>query len=119
MIRRACVAALVGVLIAGPRVGADAPEPAGKTALGVSGTAFTVNGKATFLLGVSYYAGLGAPEETLKRDLDDVQRHGFNWLRVWATWAAFGHDVSAVDAEGRPRAEQLRRLQRLVAECDH
>ena len=54
----------------------------------------------------------------VRRDLDDLQRHGFNWLRVWATWAAFDHDVSAVDAAGRPREPFLGRLKWLVAECD-
>jgi hypothetical protein len=54
----------------------------------------------------------------VRRDLDDLRRHGFNWLRVWATWGAFGRDVSAVDAEGRPREPFLKRLQWVVAECD-
>src|SRR5262249_3801680 len=45
-------------------------------------------------------------------------RHGFNWLRVWATWSAFDRDVSAVDAEGRPREPFLGRLKSLVAESD-
>ena len=33
------------------------------TALKIEGTHFTLNGKPTFLLGVSYYAALSAPEE--------------------------------------------------------
>jgi hypothetical protein len=44
---------------------------------------------------------------------------GFNWIRVWATWAAFGNDVSAVNADdGSPRKEYLDRLVRLVETCD-
>jgi beta-galactosidase GanA len=78
--------------------------------LGVRDTRFTVNGEPTFLLGMSYYGGLGAPEEFVRRDLDDLKRHGFNWVRVWATWGAFDRDVSAVDAEGRPREPFLGRL---------
>ena len=39
-------------------------------------------------------------------------------MRVWATWGAFDRDVSAVDAEGRPREPFLGRLKWLVAECD-
>jgi hypothetical protein len=39
-------------------------------------------------------------------------------LRVWATWSAFGKDVSAVDAEGNPREPFLSKLRWLVAECD-
>src|SRR5262249_7594882 len=61
---------------------------------------------------------LGATEEFVRRDLDDLARHGFNWVRVWATWGAFDRDVSAVDAEGRPREPYLGRLKSLVAECD-
>ncbi len=38
--------------------------------------------------------------------------------RVWATWAAFDHDVSAVDANGQRREPFLSKLQWLVAECD-
>jgi len=91
---------------------------AGPTELGIKDADFTINGKPTFLLGVSYYAGLGASEEALKADLDDMQRHGFNWLRVWAAWSGFQGDVSAVDAAARPREPYLGKLKGLVAECD-
>src|SRR5215218_9806005 len=88
------------------------------TELGIDGTRLTLEGKPTFLLGCSYYAGLGASDETLRSDLDELKRHGFNWVRVWATWASFDHDVSAVDgATGGPRAPYLGRLKRLVNEC--
>lgn len=96
---------------------AAAAEPA-STVLGIEQTRFTVNGRPTFLLGISYYAGLGAPEDFVRRDLDNLQKHGFNWLRVWATWQAFGEDVSAVDARGEARARYMDRLKWLVAECD-
>jgi hypothetical protein len=75
-------------------------------------------GKPTFLLGISYYGGLGASPDFVRRDLDDLQRYGFNWLRVWATWSSADQDVSAVDSEGRPREPYFGRLQWLVAECD-
>jgi hypothetical protein len=88
------------------------------TSLGIDGTRFTLNGQPTFLLGISYYGGLGAAEDFIRRDLDDLQRLGFNWLRVWATWGAFDHDVSAVDATGRAREPFLAKLQWLLAECD-
>jgi hypothetical protein len=86
--------------------------------LGVRDNRFTQNGEPTFLLGMSYYGALGAPEDFVRHDLDDLTRNGFNWLRVWATWSAFDRDVSAVDAEGRPREPFLGRLKWLVAECD-
>ncbi|MCX5644614.1 MAG: hypothetical protein NTZ17_07995 [Phycisphaerae bacterium] len=90
----------------------------GGTTLGIEGTRFTLGGKPVFLLGISYYGGLGAPQDFVRRDLDDMQRQGFNWLRVWATWGQSDQDVSAVDAEGQPREPFLGRLQGLVAECD-
>ncbi len=51
------------------------------TVLGIDRARFTINGKPTFLLGISYYGALGASEDFLRRDLDDLQRLGFNWLR--------------------------------------
>jgi hypothetical protein len=90
----------------------------GTTALGVRGPLFTLNGKPTFLFGVSYYGALGASDDVLRRDLEEIKRRGFNWLRVWATWAAFANDVSAVDGAGKGREPYLSRLRRLVQECD-
>ncbi|MBS0263779.1 MAG: serine hydrolase, partial [Planctomycetes bacterium] len=94
------------------------PGPAHGAKLGVKGAQFTIDGNTTFLLGFSYYGALGASENTLRLDLDDAQRHGFNWLRVWVTWESFGHDVSAVDAAGKIRPPFMDRLKWLVAECD-
>jgi len=88
------------------------------TELGIEKTQFTINGKPTFLLGISYYAGLGAPTELCLRDLDKMHQYGFNWIRVWATWAAFDNDVSAVDRQGNPRETQLTKLKWLLRECD-
>jgi hypothetical protein len=89
-----------------------------KTVLDIQGTDFTLNGKPAFLLGMSYYGGLGAPEAFLRRDLDGLKDGGFNWIRVWADWAGFGKDLSAVDGDGRPREPYLSRLKHLVDECD-
>jgi hypothetical protein len=91
---------------------------AGNTVIGIDGSQFTLNGKPTFLLGISYYGALGASQEFVRRDLDDVEQYGFNWLRVWATWESFGEDVSAVDSAGRPRPPYMDALKRLVADCD-
>ncbi len=88
------------------------------TELGVEGGRFTLDGRPTFLLGISYYGALGAPETFIEKDLDDMRRYGLNWIRVWATWGAFDDEVSAVDPEGRPRQRQLDKLQKLVAQCD-
>ena len=88
------------------------------TELGIDGRQFTVNGKPNFLAGISYYGALGASKDFIQRDLDDMQKYGFNWFRVWATWGAFDNEISAVDREGRPREPYLGKLQWLVAECD-
>ena len=92
--------------------------PVGQTVLGVEGSRFTLGGEPVFLLGFSYYGGLGASEAFVAADLDDFQRLGFNWLRLWATWNSFGNDVSAVDVKGLAREPYMGRLKRLVAECD-
>lgn len=89
-----------------------------KTVLGIDGSRFTVNGRPTFLLGVSYYAALGATKDFIRRDLDDLQPRGFNWLRVWATWGGYENNISAVDTRGNARQPFLDRLKWLVAECD-
>jgi hypothetical protein len=91
---------------------------AAATELGIKDAQFTLKGKPTFLLGISYYGALGASEDFIRRDLDDMQRYGFNWIRVWATFDLFGHDVSAVDGEGNPREPFLGKLKWLLAECD-
>ncbi len=93
-------------------------DASGTTVLGATGSRFTLNGHPTFLLGMSYYGGTGAPRQSVEKDLDDLQRFGFNWLRVWATWGAFQHDVSAVDASGSAREPYLAQLVWLVSECD-
>jgi hypothetical protein len=79
---------------------------------------FTINGKPTFLLGISYYGALGASPEVLKSDLDNLQRLGFDWLRVWATWSAYDNDVSVVDRDGKVREPYMSKLADLIANCD-
>jgi hypothetical protein len=109
----ACLLMSAAVLAA---KGAD--EHRDPTILGIDGSRFTLNGRATFLLGISYYAALGAPEEFIRRDLDEMKRLGFNWLRVWATWGAFDQNVSAVDEQGQPREASLAKLKWLLSEAD-
>jgi hypothetical protein len=88
------------------------------TILGIQGQRFTINSKPTFLYGISYYGALGGPENFISRDLDDIQKHGFNGIRVWANWNSFGKDVSAFDEFGHAREPYLTKLRNLVAECD-
>ncbi|MBN1124397.1 MAG: hypothetical protein JXA82_05260 [Sedimentisphaerales bacterium] len=111
--------ALVILSIISPVLEADRiTDSPGKTILGIDDSRFTLNEKPVFLLGFSYYGGLGASQESVRADLDDFQRYGFNWLRLWATWNAYGNNVSAVDAKGRAREPYLSRLTWLLAECD-
>ena len=86
--------------------------------IGVKESWFEIDGKKVFLLGCSYYGGTGASEECWKRDLDEMQKCGMNWIRVWGTWGAMGKDVSAVDGEGMIRAEYFLKLKKLIEECD-
>ena len=88
------------------------------TELGVDSTHFTINGQRKFLLGISYYGALGARDEFIVKDLADMQRDGFNWVRVWATWSAFTNNVSAVEANGGPREPFLTKLEKLIRDCD-
>lgn len=96
-----------------------AEKPSSQTVLGIEATRFTINGRRMFLLGASYYGGLDADDSTRGADLDMLQQCGFNWLRVWATWAAFDRDLSAVEPlTGEPRQPYLTALVALVADCD-
>jgi hypothetical protein len=91
---------------------------AGSTELSIGNDRFTLDGEPAFLLGVSYYGGLGASEEQVVADLDDLRARDINWTRVWATWAFEGRDVSAVTPDGGPRQPYLDRLVWLVRAAD-
>ncbi|MFW6146697.1 MAG: hypothetical protein ACOC7R_05125 [Planctomycetota bacterium] len=82
------------------------------------GTRFLVNNQPAFLLGASYYGGLGAPDAFVEQDLAELKRLGFNWVRVWCTWAPFGKDVSAVTAAGAAREPGLSRLGAICERAD-
>ncbi len=99
-------------------LGAAAAAAVHATELGIDGTRFTIDGNPVFLLGISDYGALGARPRFIREDLDDMRRLGFNWIRVWATWNAFGNDVSAIDARGRARPFYMKRLEALLQECD-
>jgi hypothetical protein len=92
--------------------------PASARELAVKDTRFLIDGKPVFLHGMSYYGALGASPDVIRQDLDRLRQHGFNWIRVWANWAAFENDVGVVDAEGRPREAHLAKLESLLRECE-
>ena len=120
--KRTLLAMIVGWLVVSGAVvcanDVSQTQGAGKTVLGIDGSRFTRNGKPVFLLGFSYYGALGASEESIQRDLDNFQKRGFNWFRLWATWNAYGQDVSALDSKGAVRPRYMDRLKWLLAECD-
>ena len=82
--------------------------------LGVQDGRFTLDGRPVFLLGCSYYGALGVDDDAaIQADLDELQRIGFNWIRVWATWNAFGNEITVLTADGAPNKTCLERLTRL------
>lgn len=85
--------------------------------LGADGSSLTLDGAPTFLLGVSYYAGLARTPELMQRDLDDLRDRGVNWIRVWATWDRHG-TLPVVDAEGAAVEPSMERLRALVSLAD-
>jgi hypothetical protein len=94
--------ALIGILVAQNPV------------LGIDGDTFTLDGKKTFLLGISYYGALGIEdEEIFAGDLDEMKTRGFNWVRVWATWNGYENNVCAVAPDGQTRSPYMERLKRL------
>jgi hypothetical protein len=82
------------------------------------GTEFLIDKKPTFLLGASYYAGLGASDEFVDKDLKELKEYGFNWIRVWATWSGFENNVAAVDNEGKAREPYLTSLKKLCEKAN-
>lgn len=87
--------------------------------LDIQDTNFTIDGEPTFLLGASYYAGLGASDESVDKDLQELKELGFNWIRVWATWGAFDNNVSAVDYDGNAREPYLSNLKKLCEKANN
>jgi endo-1,4-beta-mannosidase len=86
--------------------------------LETQGTDFLVDKKPTFLLGASYYGGLGVPDDSVDRDLKNLKELGFNWIRVWVTWGAFDNNISAVDYQGNAREPYLSKLKKLCEKAN-
>src|SRR5437870_561317 len=97
---------------------AATPQGSGSshTTLGIEGGRFTINGEPRFLYGISYYGAIGAPDQIILRDLEEMQQNRFNWIRVWANWTGFGAQAAAVDGEGRAVPSGLDKLRWLVSE---
>ena len=74
------------------------------------GEGFRLDGRPGFLLAASYFGALAASEDFIEDDLAELKTFGFNGLRVWVRWAAFAHDVSAVDDDGDEREPYFGKL---------
>jgi hypothetical protein len=71
--------------------------------IAVSGTAFHVDGRQTFLLGVSLFDALGSTPAS-DRDLDQLVAWGVGIVRVWAHWLEPIYQADgALTAQGRTR----------------
>ena len=98
-----------------------ASTPSLAITLGITkdGRHFTVDGKPTYLNGISYYSALSlADPNQVRADLDDMAADGFNWIRMWAHWNAEGENISALDADGKVREPYMSRLKSLVKMCN-
>ena len=86
--------------------------------LGIDGTAFTINGKKTFLLGASYYGALGSAGRLHRARPRRSEDARVNWIRVFAVWDAFDNNVSAVDTAGKAREPYLSKLKAIVTAAE-
>ena len=107
----ACLIPLIAVVSA----------PSLATTLGITkdGSHFSIDGKPTYLNGISYYSALSiADPNMVKADLDDMTADGFNWIRMWVHWNAEGENISALDENGKFREPYMSRLKSLVKMCN-
>jgi hypothetical protein len=73
---------------------------------------FTQNGKPVFLLGISYFDGLSAPQRVLDSDLQFLKERGFNALRVWTNWYTQfqPNTLGLIEKDGSINEEMLQKL---------
>jgi hypothetical protein len=78
------IAILVLMLIA-PLYGIQDDDPK-KQKIQIAKGLFVVRGQPSFLLGISYFDALSAPQEILEADLAFLRVRRFNTIRIWASW---------------------------------
>lgn len=94
---------------------------ASSTTLGISddGSQFTINKKAVFMTGISYYGAMSIESPSfIRKDLDDMKHDGLNWIRVWMNWNPTDMNVSVVTPDGDLRKPYISRLKYLIRECN-
>ncbi len=95
-----------------------ATQPAAAQSLGTDQRAFTVNGRAAFLLFISYFDGVRripdslTSTRTLDTDLDTFVSKDVSGIRVFPNWQFPGETLMACDGSLRP--PQLRKLKILI-----
>ncbi len=114
-------------LLAGPGSAQAPSAPAARAqppVLEVDGARFTVDGKARFLIVVSYFDALRASDATLEADFTWLRRHGIDGVRIFPNWwrcAAVrqcgGHpgDDTLMAPDGALRPAGLARLRAVLA----
>jgi hypothetical protein len=91
--------------------------------IGVSRDQFTIDGKARFLVLVSYFDALDANEAVLREDFGNFERHGIDGVRIFANWwdcadmdtCKQPSPRTLMDAHGGLRPAQLDRLRHVLA----
>jgi hypothetical protein len=89
--------------------------------LGISkdGRYFTIDGRPTYLNGISYYGAQAIPDETwITKDLDDMAADHLNWIRIWAFWGNPKDNVAALTPNGEVRQPYMDRLKNIITECN-
>jgi hypothetical protein len=100
--------------------GAGEGEPAG---LGIAGNRFTLDGEERFVLGISYFSCLYAPDAVLDHDFAVFAERGFSLVRCWVNWPIHFDtwDTESADnfvlvrADGSLDPDALAKLESIIA----
>lgn len=77
--------AILVVIVISPLYAIQDDDPR-KQKIQISKGLFVVRGQPSFLLGISYFDALSAPQEILEADLAFLRVRRFNTVRIWASW---------------------------------
>jgi hypothetical protein len=118
------VTVLVGAMtiLVAPAARSVAPGP---PVLAIEGARFTVDGRARFLVFVSYFDALRASDAALETDFAFLRRHRLDGVRIFPNWwrceaerQCGGHpgaDTLFEPGSGRVRPDRLARLREVLA----
>jgi Cellulase (glycosyl hydrolase family 5) len=93
---------------------------AAKNSITIKGGKFLQNGEPIFLLGISYFDGLSAPQNVLDSDFQFLKERGFNALRVWANWYTEyqPNTLGLIEKDGSINADLLQKLKSFLRMAD-